>query len=215
MRLRIARLRLGVSSVLFVAVGLLAALLVGCSDDAGTTGTRSIETPDPTSQALETAVAGEAFTPESAGAIGRDDCPRDWRGYEQSAFSICFPPEHFVQELKVPDRPEDLFLSVRLVEGDTAAFNENALGVVAVDAYDPPEDCKFGAAYMDETATGEIAPYEAGGVSGMACTVSNELAMQFKGSLETPTGAIEFVAYASNEEQLDLAKQILETVRAK
>lgn len=193
------------------ALIMTAGLIAACGGGGGTAEPGT--TPDATATALQEDVEGQAVTPVPASEIGRDDCPEGWLGYQHTNFNLCYPSEYLAQELKVPDRPNDRFLSVRLVAEDRSAFNPNAMSVTFSDEYKPPSKCEFGIPQMDENAKSEIAPYDAGGLSGMACTVSNDLATEFKGMLETSNGGIEFNAFVSKDDQLDLAKQILATVQ--
>ncbi len=102
---------------------------------------------------------------------------------------------------------------IRLVQGPPVAQTPSTLGLAFTATYEPPNTCEFEAEQIDRSAQTALAPYVVADTSGIACTARTSYAVQFKGSVPTQPQALQFRAEAVTDAELDLAKNILSTLR--
>jgi hypothetical protein len=137
-------------------------------------------------------------------------CADGWTTFQSSGLAICHPPNHSAS-VSSPT-PDSQYIVVRLVAGEPDAqtpytltiwWEEGALTV----------ECIFEAEAPDPSATTEISSFELLGVTIDACTATTDYAIQFKGTVPHDADTLRFTAYAEDQKQLELAKQMLRTLR--
>ena len=149
--------------------------------------------------------------PIAAVENGRPDCPADWLVFEGLGFSVCYPPGHYAETWSSRNFPPSL--SVHLGPGEPVAYTPYGMNLRPIEKYEPVTECFYQAEAIDYRAKTKTEPYSIGGEAALACTADAGYAIQFKGTARGPGGALEFWVNARNGEQLDLAKQVLSTVR--
>lgn len=183
-----------------------------------------VATPTPGPHAGRTAMSPPPATPipeapditrspvfgRAAHDAGREDCPKTWLVYEGEGISVCFPSDHDAQTWSRGEPP--VFFSVRLIPGEPVAYTPYGVSVWRSDEYLPPTECVFEQEAIDPTAETDLVRYEVAGYQGVGCTARTAYAVQFKGAVRAPSGGLEFDAQAADDEQLELAKEILSTV---
>ena len=211
---------LAVPAIVSAAILLLLASACGDSDgdDGAATATpvsTAEATPGPgalaTSTPDETGVSRTEVPPIPAAQVGRDDCPEGWLAWEQTAYSICFPPDYYAAVWYTADTGP--WFSVRLVPGEPVAHTPYTFSAMAVGAYQQPTECLFEAERVVEPDSASIEAYSSPNAEGTVCRAELSGTVQLKGALEAPSGGIEFRAQATTGDLLDLAMEILASIR--
>jgi len=208
--------------ILLICVATLALAVVACDDGGETPAAESTQPAGPptTPPTRDTGTATPAITLHTpvptrlASAAGRDDCPGGWLEATIGAYSVCYPADHYASVATLPSDGRER-LAVRLIAGPPVAQTSYLIVLGSTASYAPPTVCQFDAETVDRSAETAIAPYSVAGADGSACTARTSYAVQFKGAVPIPPGALDFDVNASSDDQLELAKRILATARAR
>lgn len=142
---------------------------------------------------------------------GRGDCTAAWRLYGSSGFSVCYPPNYYAHTWTTDLFP--LRFAVRLIPGEPLAYTSSVMDLWSSERYEPPSLCEYQQESIAPDATTDLAELELDGHSGVACTAEIGGATQFKGAVETTSGGFDFYISALDSSQLELAMNILDSVK--
>ncbi len=161
-------------------------------------------------------------TPDASGVIrapvpalvaahaGRTDCPTSWVLYEEEAYSICYPPDHYAEAWSMASSSQ--MFTVRLISGAPVAFTPNTVTLWTSATYNPPSDCYFEG---EETAVPDkrqAGTFGLGHTTAEGCLAKLGGTTQYSGVIRTAGGQVQYRSQAATEDQFSLAKQILATL---
>jgi hypothetical protein len=194
-----------------VTLAAFALLAAACGGDGESPEPTEIATLAPTANATDIAIR-TPLAAQPATAIGRADCPPGWLAYETYVFSLCYPPDHYAEVVSTAAFPN--IVVVRLIAGEPVAAWPFALSVWALEDVTDPEvaACNFDG---EEPAPDEqrVEEVDIGSFAGTTCTATLSGQTQYYGVASSKHGSIAFRSQAATDEQLELAKQILATLR--
>ena len=188
--------------------------VVACDDSSEpASATATSAGPPVTSTPDESGVSRDPITPVVAGEGGRSDCPADWLVHTDTAFTVCYPPDYYAHTWS--SSVFESRFSLRLIPGEPLAHTPNALNLWFTSSYDELDECTFQEEAVVPDAETELMAYELASSNGVVCLARTSYAIQFKGSVPAPPGALNFHVHALDDEILGLAMSVLETVQAR